>query len=126
MPRKRVQKSFEGSVSKTQRNTADAVNINSIMNKYRLTGTVLQRPDAPTFGDFTQCHDYFDAVMLVQQAEESFMTLDPNLRARFNNNPGEFLAALEDPSMKKELTELGVYVQNTAEPTPAVDSEPHI
>lgn len=124
--RKRIQKSFEGSVSRTQRNTADAVNINSIMAKYRLTGTASQRPDTPTFSDFSQVTDYFDAVLLVQEANESFMTLDPHLRAKFNNNPGEFLAAVEDPLRRQELTDLGVFVKNPSEPTADVDSGAHI
>lgn len=65
-------------------------------------------------GDFTGAPEsYHEALNLVVNAKQSFMTLDADLRARFDNDPQKFLDFVSDPENRDELIELGLAVTPT-------------
>ena len=105
--------------SLTEQAHAQASDINQIMLRYEKSGLLPQRTEAPRFGDFTGIFDYHTAVEAVKRAQDAFMSLDPRVRARFENDPGKLLAFLDqigaDPALRKEAQELGlVNVPDTA------------
>lgn len=95
--------------SLTQQQFRDQCDVNYVLRSYEKTGIlshVNQR--APIFGDFSDVSDYQTALNHVMEAQESFMQLDPHLRARFLNDPGKLISFLEDPSNRDEAIKLGL------------------
>ena len=45
-------------------------------------------------GDFTNIPDFHTAMNLVRQAQEEFVRIPADVRARFNNDPGRFMEFL--------------------------------
>ena len=109
--------------SLTKQSFRDESNINRIVSKYRKTGLLdhVNRHQG-FYGDVTGV-DYQTALHTVMQAEESFGTLPADLRKRFDNDPGAFLAFMADPAKREEQYALGLRERPPEEPAPEV-SEP--
>ena len=60
------------------------------------------------FGDFSDVGDFRDCMEKLQHANSAFLTLDPEVRAVFSNDPGDLLAFLDDPDNRAEAVELGL------------------
>lgn len=99
----------------TQQQFRDEVDINTIVRNFGITGEMPENLKMPVSGDFTGISDYHQALNLVLQAEDGFMTLPGDMRARFQNDPGQLLAFLENPANKDEAIKLGL-VNKPAEP----------
>jgi len=100
--------------SMVQQQFAEECDINTIVRRFGLTGELPQNLRMPVSGDFTQVGDFHSAMNLVRQAEEGFMELPGELRARFHHDPGELLSFLDDPANRDEAVKLGL-VQKPAE-----------
>lgn len=81
---------------------------------------------APIFGDATGM-GFREMMEAVAEAQSSFEQLPAELRARFDNDPREFVEFCSDPRNKGELVELGLAVKGEEvaavtppEPVPAV------
>jgi len=109
--------------------------INNIMKKYQATGLITHIQKAPGgYGDFSNVTDYHDSINRVNAAVQAFMSLPSKLRKEFNNDPGEMLAFLDDPSNEAEAISLGLLPKphiaseaeqsKPAEPLKAVPSKP--
>lgn len=59
------------------------------------------------FGDFTDAKDYHDAMNSVIKARNSFNSLDPKIRLRFENNPLKLMEFLQNDNNRAEAIELG-------------------
>lgn len=99
--------------SLTQQHFKDDADINKIIARYNRTG-VLVDPSVPRsgealFGDFSQVKDFAEAQNFICLAKEAFMELDSSIRRRFNNDPSELIAFLNDPSNIEEGRKLGIY-----------------
>ena len=93
----------------TKQSMKEECDINNILARYVKTGLltpVVKRP--PMFMDVSNVGDYRTAVENVQQAQELFANLDSGTRARFNNDPAEFLDFAVDNDNRDELRELGL------------------
>lgn len=87
----------------------DECDINVILKKYAKTGQLGHLIDGePIFGDFSNSLTYHEACDVVLNAETQFMSLDAELRAKFMNDPGQFLAFVEDPKNENELVSMGL------------------
>lgn len=60
------------------------------------------------YGDFVGPEDYHQAVNVVLAADEMFATVPSAIRNRFNNDPSEFLAFVQDPDNADELVSMGL------------------
>lgn len=111
-------------VSRTVQSQAEEADINTIVKNFGVTGRVPQSVRVPMYGDFTDSvSDYRTAVEAVMAAEESFMKMPAELRARLNNDPQEFLDFCADPANLPELRKLGLAVPEVTPPVvPAGDS----
>lgn len=100
--------SFEGQESKTQQHFAEEVDINTIVKRFGLTGQLPDVVRVPRYGDFTGITDYHSAMNAVRQAEEGFMELPAELRARFQNDPQLLMEFMEDDANLEEARKLGL------------------
>lgn len=101
--------------SRTQQHMADECNINTIVKRFGLTGTLPQAAKLPTYGDFTGLYDYQTALNALQEANEVFDSLPADIRKRFENNPAMFVDFCSNSDNLDELREMGL-----AKPAPVV------
>jgi len=93
----------------TKQSFRDECDINHIINRYDNTGLVTHLNPAPAvYADVTGIRDYHDALNIVVQASQAFEALPAKIRTHFNNDPGEFLDAAQDPDRREELAGLGL------------------
>lgn len=96
--------------SMTKQSFAEECDINTIVRRFGVTGELPQGVRAPTYGDFTSIIDFHTAMGAIRSAEESFMAMEAHVRARFHNDPQEFLAFCADASNAAEARKMGLLV----------------
>lgn len=101
--------------SLTQQNFAEEVDINTIVRRFNLTGQLPTNFQMPTYGDFTGISDYHTAMNIVAAADEQFLSLPAELRARFNNDPGQLIEFLENDKNRDEAVKLGLVTPKVEE-----------
>ena len=94
--------------SLTKQAFAEEADINVIVQRFGITGVLPENPLPPNYGDFTGVSDYHSAMNAVAQAHEAFDALPATLRAKFENDPGQLLAFLDDASNHDEAVSLGL------------------
>jgi len=95
--------------SPTQQHHKDACNINRIVKQFAEQGV-------PPIGNAHQAlpegfyapQTFQEAMTIVRRGEEAFQGLSARLRAKFNNNPAEFVDFATNPANLNELRELGL------------------
>ena len=103
--------------SLTQQHFKDETDINNILRQFNITGLLPEAPLSPRYGDFTGIVDYHSALNQVIAAEDEFMTLPANLRARFANDPANLIDFLNDENNRPEAVKLGLLEFPKAEST---------
>lgn len=96
--------------SRALQSAAEECDINTIVRRFHLTGQLPENVRAPVFGDFDGVFDYQSAMNAVRAAQESFMAMPPEVRARFGNDPGELVAFCSDEANRSEAEKLGLLV----------------
>lgn len=95
--------SFNDSPSLTVQSDKDASDINNIVRQFGLTGGLPYGKLTPFFDDVSEFPtDYHSAMNFVLEAQEGFMSYPAEVRSRFDNDPGNFIAALNDPNQQEE------------------------
>jgi len=94
--------------SLAQQHFRDECDINNILRQFNITGLLPEAPLSPRYGDFTGIHDYHTALNAVIAAEDGFMSLPADLRAKFRNDPEMLINFLDNPSNKDEAIKLGL------------------
>lgn len=108
--------------SLTQQHFKDETDINNILRQFNITGLLPESTLSPRYGDFTGIGDYHSALNSVIAAEDGFMSLPAELRARFENDPAQLIDFLENPENKNEAIKLGIV--NPSEELPQVVEVP--
>lgn len=127
-PKRKVALSFVGE-GRTKQSFKAECDINNIMKRYLKTGILdFVSKHAPRYGD-CRVKDYQDSMLVVAEARSMFEAMPAELRARFNNEPAEFLAFMEDERNKPEAIKLGllkeeVIPENTAPASSGRSTEP--
>jgi phage internal scaffolding protein len=103
--------------SLTQQHFKDETDINNILRQFNVTGLLPEAPLSPRYGDFTGIGDYHSALNAVIAAEDEFMTLPAELRARFENDPAQLIDFLSDENNRSEAEKLGLLDMSKAEST---------
>lgn len=96
--------------SMTQQQFKDECDINTIAQRFGITGELPVNGRAPTYGDFTSVSDFQSALNAVRQAEEAFMQLPGLVRERFGQDPQRFVEFCSDARNQAELVELGLAI----------------
>lgn len=94
----------------SQADAKDA-DINVIMDRYARTGQMPVISRLPSFGDFTGISDYREALEAVRSAEGMFLALPAKVRARFENDPQQFVEFCQVEGNRLELAEMGLLSQ---------------
>ena len=103
--------------SLTQQHFKDETDINNILRQFNVTGLLPEAPLSPHYGDFTGIVDYHSALNAVIAAEDDFMALPAQLRARFENDPAQLIDFLDDENNRSEAEQLGLLEVPKAEST---------
>lgn len=126
MTRKRVQLHF-AKPSRVRPEFKDECDINRIVRNYSRTGVLPQiQKVAGQYADVSSIMSFEDAYNFTQNALSSFMELPAEIREAFDNNPGKFLAAAEDPQQRKFI-EMGLVAPSDASkgsPPPSTKATP--
>jgi phage internal scaffolding protein len=101
--------------TRTKQEFADEADINSIVRRFGLGGQLPTGVFVPTYGDFEGVFDMHSAVQLVAAAEQGFMAMPADVRARFDNNPSLFVDFVSDESNRAEAVKLGIVTTPPAE-----------
>lgn len=105
--------------TRTQQQFKDEVNINTIVDRFNVTG---ENPEAmmfPSEQDFTEIFDFQSAMNTIVQARETFMTLPAKARARFDNNPQKFMEFIHDEENFDEAAKMGLIIKR-----PKIEEKP--
>lgn len=102
----------------TKQEFAKESDINTIIKGFERTGLVPVANLERAFADVSQVGSFDEALRLVTEAKQAFMQLDPKLRSRFQNDPQQLLAFLENADNYDEAVKLGLIVKKEAPPTP--------
>lgn len=98
-------KSEEGA-SRTIQSQKEECDINNIIRKHVDLGVRFELPPESAYLDVSEIGDYQDALNRVIAAEELFMSLPWDVRAKFDNDPGKLVEYCQDIDDDK-LLELG-------------------
>lgn len=107
----------------TQQQFKDDCDINTIMERYGVTGELPINVRQPLSEDFVEAFDFQSAQNALIEAKASFMEMPAKIRARFENDPAKFIAFFEDEANREEGERLGLINPKTP-PAPAVDTPP--
>lgn len=93
----------------TKQSFKDECDINTIMGRYLRTG-ILPETVQQIEGQFLDVSDvdFRSSMELVADAWSMFNELPSNIRSRFSNDPGEFLAFSSDPKNRSEMGRMGL------------------
>jgi len=93
---------------RTKQQFKDECDINTIIRRFLKTGVMdFTAKHEPQYGDVTGL-EYTDCMNKVVQAKNLFLDLPAALRARFHNEPAEFLDFIQEPANKEEARKLGL------------------
>lgn len=86
----------------------DECDINVLMERFGMSYQIPAGLRVPTYGDFTGVSDYHSAANAIALAHESFDQLPADVRYRFQNDPGAFVAFCSDEANRSEAVKLGL------------------
>ena len=108
--------------SMAQQQFREECDINTIMERFGRTGELIAPVRMPQYGDFDGVSDYHSAMNAIVEAQSAFDSLPAKVRARFGNDPAEFLDFVYNEENREEAIRLGL-VEAVIQPLAAV-SEP--
>lgn len=97
---------------------ADECDINTIVRRFGLTGELPGDIKMPQSGDFAGVGDFQSAMNIVRAAQEEFMRVPADIRARFSHDPQVFSDFFNDPANQDEAIRLGLATRRAVDPAP--------
>jgi len=110
--------------SLAQQHFKEECDINTILQKFNITGILPEAPLSPRYGDFSGIGDYHGAMNRVLAAKKEFESLPSQIRARFQNDPAQLIEFLQDENNRPEAEELGLVDKAVAEVVEAATVTP--
>lgn len=119
--------------SLTKQSFREESDINVIVARFNLTGQLPVGIRMPSYGDFADVFDFQTAMNAIAHANEAFDAMPAGVRARFHNDPAEFVAFCSDQANREEAEKLGLVMPKaaalaaeapTAAATPAAGATP--
>jgi phage internal scaffolding protein len=110
--------------SLAQQHFKDECDINTILERFNITGMLPQAPLSPRYGDFSGVGDYHTALNRVIAAQDEFEALPAQIRARFKNDPAQLIEFLSDENNRPEAEELGLVEKAAVEVAEAAQVTP--
>jgi len=110
-----------GNESNVQQNFKESSDMKYILHKYQQTGELPINKNQALFGEFDTPISYQESLNIQIQAQEQFDAIDAGVRKRFNNDPAEFLAFVNDEKNSEEMIKMGLKNKPPA-PAPIPDN----
>jgi phage internal scaffolding protein len=110
--------------SLAQQHFKEECDINTILQKFNITGILPEAPLSPRYGDFSGIGDYHTALNRVIAAQDEFEALPAQIRARFDNDPAKLIEFLDDEANRPEAETLGLVEKAAAEVVEAAKVTP--
>jgi phage internal scaffolding protein len=110
--------------SLAQQHYKEECDINTILQKFNISGLMPQSTLSPRYGDFTGIGDYHTALNRVIAVQDEFDGLPAQIRARFDNDPSKLIEFLENSENRPEAEELGLVEKAAAEVVEAAKTTP--
>lgn len=104
-----------------QQQFKDETDINTIMERFGMTGQLTVSARMPQYADFESVMDYHSAMNAVVSAQQSFDSLPAKVRARFNNDAGAFVEFCLDEKNRDEAIALGLAEAVSKPASPAIE-----
>lgn len=95
-------------LSLTKQSFAEECDINTIVRRFGVTGELPSNVVMPTYQDFEGVFDFQTAMNAIVKANESFMLMPAEVRARFNNDPALFVDFCSNDDNIDEAVKLGL------------------
>jgi len=99
--------------SLTKQSFTEEADINTIVRRFNLTGQLPENIRQPVYADFENAFDFHSAMNAIRAAQESFDAMPADLRARFHNDPGEFVDFVNDNDNRAEAEKMGLVLPKT-------------
>lgn len=112
--------------SRTKQSFKDECDINNIVKKAAQNGFMPPPDGNQQYGDFSDPNDYRAAMDLVMDAQRQFEEQPSHVRARFGNDPANFLQFCSDPSNAEEMVKLGLAIPEAPQRAPEPVQAPPI
>ena len=100
--------------------------INNIVKRYQTTGLLDSPGSVPyetlQYGDATLLPDYQTALDLVNSVQTEFASMPSEIREKFGHDPMQLLEALQDPTKKTMLQDIGLISKD--EVPPKIEPQP--
>lgn len=87
---------------------AEDADLNVLMKRFGVTGKMPENVLIPEYGDYSEISDYRSAWEAVTRANEQFMTIPADVRAKFDNDPQKYLDFCSEPQNRGEMLKLGL------------------
>ena len=110
--------------SLAQQHYKEECDINTILQKFNISGILPENPLSPRYGDFTGISDYHTALNRVIAAQDEFDALPATIRAKFENDPAQLIEFLDDEKNRPEAEKLGLVTTAAAEAVEAAENTP--
>ena len=110
--------------SLAQQHFKEECDINTILQKFNITGLLPEQTLSPRYGDFTGIGDYHTAMNRVIAVQEEFEALPAQIRARFENDPQQLIEFLDNSENRPEAEKLGLVEKAAAEVVEAAINTP--
>lgn len=96
--------------SRTKQEFQSECDINEIMRRYELTGTISHiSSQQPIYDDVSGITDYQSALEQVRKAEAAFNALPSELRKELDYDPANLIPYLQDEKNRERCVELGLF-----------------
>lgn len=102
----------------TKQSFREEVDINTIIDRFHLSGELPTNIRMPVYEDFTGVFDFHSAMNAIAQAREAFDAMPAEVRTRFNNDPGAFVDFTADRNNLAEARKLGLVPPEELPPPP--------
>lgn len=102
--------------SRAQQHFKDECDVNTIVERFKITGQLPTNLRMPQPGDFSGIGSFHDAMNAIVQARETFDKMPANIRSRFGNDPANFLEFCYNPDNRDEARKLGLLVPGSEAP----------
>jgi phage internal scaffolding protein len=94
--------------SLAQQHMKDECDINILVERFGVTGSMPVAPIEPSYGDFSGVGDYHTALNKIKAADEAFMALPAKIRAKFDHDPNALLNYLQNEENRDEAIQIGL------------------
>lgn len=104
--------------TRAQQQFKEECDINTIVERFGITGQLPQNLRMPLNEEFIETMDYQESLNKLLEADAAFMQLPAKVRAEFQNDPGRFVEFASNPENLERCRELGLAMPAREAPKP--------